>query len=939
MKATPSDLSVGSLIEEPGAVSDNEATRKVHTEFKSEIESAHGRRPTFECMFSPQSVAVIGATDRDRSVARTLILNLLNPAFRGKVYAVNPKRDQILGLPCYSNIASVPEKVDLAVIVTPAPAVPAVVGECVDAGVRSAVVISAGFKERGEEGTRLEQQIQAQLRRGKMRLIGPNCLGIMNPLTALNATFAHDMSLPGNVAFLSQSGALETAILDWSLKEQVGFSAIVSTGSMLDVGWGDLIDYFGDDPSTQSILLYMESVGDARSFLSAARAVALKKPIIVIKAGRSEAASRAASSHTGALTGSDEVFDAALRRCGILRVQSIGDLFSMAKTLAHQPRPRGPRLTILTNAGGPGVLATDALIANGGELAPISEETIRSLNEFLSPHWSHANPIDILGDAGPEEYSRALEIAMRDPQSDGLLVTLAPQGMTDPSRVAESLKPYAKGYGKPILASWMGGKLVAGGIATLNEAGIPTFSYPDTAARAFDYMWLYSYNLQGLYEVPSLAEEVEAGDRSREQVADILEKVRHAGRTILTEVESKQVLAAYKIPTVETRIATSSAEAVAAAKAIGLPVVLKVYSETITHKTDVGGVKLNLASEDAVAKAYGEIETAVRKKAGATHFQGVTVQPMVRLDGYELILGSSLDPQFGPVVLFGSGGQLVEVYRDRALALPPLNATLAQRLMEQTNVYKALKGVRGRAPVDLGALQRILIRFSQLVVEQPWIKEIDINPLLASPDRLIALDARVIVHASKAEIDKLPKPAIRPYPNQYVGEWKMKDGTSVQLRPIRPEDEPLMVKFHATLSERTVYLRYFHMEHLSARVAHERLLQKCFIDYDREMALVADLQNPKTGEHEILAVGRLTKTPNEPEAEVAVLVGDHWQNQGLGTELVRRLVEVGRDEKLARVLANIMPENQSMRSLADRLGFAVRSTDDPNMLTAVLKIP
>jgi acetyltransferase len=938
MKATAADLSVGSLVEEPEAVADSEVTRNAHSEIESEVESAHRRRATFDCMFSPQSVAVIGATDREGSVARTLILNLLNPAFQGKVYAVNPKRDQILGLPCYSSIAKVPEKVDLAVIVTPAPAVPEVIGECVDAGVRSAVVISAGFKERGAEGAKLEEQIRAHLRRGKLRLIGPNCLGIMNPLTALNATFAHDMSLPGNVAFLSQSGALETAILDWSLKEQVGFSAIVSTGSMLDVGWGDLIDYFGDDPNTQSILLYMESVGDARSFLSAARAVALKKPIIVIKAGRSEAASRAASSHTGALTGSDEVFDAALRRCGVLRVQSIGDLFYMAKTLAHQPRPRGPRLTILTNAGGPGVLATDALIANGGELAPISEETIRSLNEFLSPHWSHANPIDILGDAGPKEYARALEIAMRDPQSDGLLVTLAPQGMTDPSRVAESLKPYAKGYGKPILASWMGGKLVAGGIATLNEAGIPTFEYPDTAARAFDYMWRYSYNLQGLYEVPSLAEEVEAGDKSREQVAAILQKVRRAGRTVLTEVESKQVLAAYKIPTVDTRIATSSAEAVTVAKAIGFPVVLKVYSETITHKTDVGGVKLNQTNEDAVAKAYREIETAVREKAGATQFQGVTVQPMVRLDGYELILGSSLDPQFGPVVLFGSGGQLVEVYRDRALALPPLNATLAQRLMEQTNVYTALKGVRGRAPVDLGALQRILIRFSRLVVEQPWIKEIDINPLLASSDRLIALDARVIVHASEAEIEKLPKPAIRPYPSKYVALWKMKDGTSVQLRPIRPEDEPLMVKFHAMLSERTVYLRYFHMEHLSTRVAHERLLQKCFIDYDREMALVADLQNAETGQHEILAVGRLTKTPNEPEAEVAVLVADRWQNQGLGTELVRRLVEIGRDEKLARVLANIMPENQSMRSLADRLGFAVRSTDDPQMFTAVLKL-
>jgi acetyltransferase len=934
LKTTPPDSVAVSPQQEPKDMAGNEAARSARTA----MESNHQRRSVFECMFRPQSVAVIGATDRDGSAARTVILNLLNPAFQGKVYAVNPKRDQVLGLRCYSNIADIGETVDLAVIATPAVTVPGVVGECMDAGVRSAVVISAGFKERGAEGTKLEQQIREQLARGKMRLIGPNCLGIMNPLTGLNATFAHDMSLPGNVALLSQSGALETAILDWSLKEQVGFSAIVSTGSMLDVGWGDLIDYFGDDPNTHSILLYMESVGDARSFLSAARAVALKKPIIIIKAGRSEAASRAASSHTGALTGSDEVFDAALRRSGVLRVRNIGDLFSMAKTLAHQPRPRGPRLTIVTNAGGPGVLATDALIASGGELAPISEETIQSLNEFLSPHWSHANPIDVLGDAGPKEFARALEIAMRDPQSDGLLAVLTPQGMTDPTRIAESLKPYAQGYGKPILASWMGGKLVAGGIAILNEAGIPTFAYPDTAARAFDYMWRYSYNLRGLYEVPSLAEEVDAGDKSSEHVRAILDRARHAGRTVLTEVESKEVLAAYGIPTVDTRIATSSAEAVAVARAIGFPVVLKVYSETITHKTDVGGVKLNLINEDAAAKAYGEIESAVVAKAGAAQFQGVTVQPMVRLDGYELILGSSVDPQFGPVVLFGSGGQLVEVFRDRALALPPLNATLARRLMEQTKVYKALRGVRGRAPVDLGALERVLIRFSRLVVEQPWIKEIDINPLLVSPERLLALDARVIVHGAEVDIEKLPKPAIRPYPSQYVARWKMKDGSTVQLRPIRPEDEPLMVKFHKALSAQTIYLRYFHMENLSARVAHERLLQKCFIDYDREMALVADLQDSRTGEHEILAVGRLTKAPHGSQGEVAILVADRWQNQGLGTELVRRLIEISRDEKLLGVEVNIMPENRSMRSLAERLGFEFRSTDDPSTLTAVLKL-
>src|SRR5579864_4203874 len=464
------------------------------------------RRSTFECMFVPQSVAVIGATDRESSVGRTLLANLINGLYQGNVFAINPKRKEVLGLHCYKDIGSVPEKIDLAVIVTPATTVPAMVGECVAAGVRAAIVISAGFREMGEAGAKLEEEIREQLSRGTMRLIGPNCLGIMNPLAGLNATFAHDIARPGNVAFLSQSGALETAILDWSIEEQVGFSGIISTGSMLNVGWGDLIDYYGEDPDTHSILIYMESVGDARSFLSAAREVALRKPIIIIKAGRSEEASKAATSHTGALTGSDEVFDAALRRCGVLRVQSIADLFYMAETLARQPRPRGPKLMILTNAGGPGVIATDRLLSVGGELAPLSVSTMESLNALLPAHWSHGNPIDILGDASPERYSKALEIAANDPNSDGLLVILAPQVMTDPAHVAERLKTHASVHGKPVLASWMGGKSVAAGIAILNAANIPTFSYPDTAARAFTYMWKYTYNLRGLYETPVLSE-------------------------------------------------------------------------------------------------------------------------------------------------------------------------------------------------------------------------------------------------------------------------------------------------------------------------------------------------------------------------------------------------------------------------------------------------
>jgi acetyltransferase len=900
--------------------------------------SALENRTALESLFAPKSVAVIGATDREATVGRTVLENLRSGTFRGEVYAVNPNRIEVLGLRCYAKIGDVPENVDLAVVVTPAQTVPDVIAECIDAGVRAAVVISAGFKERGAEGAALELRIQEQLRRGTMRLIGPNCLGVMTPHLGLNATFAADLARPGNVAFLSQSGALLTAILDWSLEEQVGFSAIVSTGSMLDVGWGDLIDFFGDDPATESILLYMESVGDARSFLSAAREVALRKPIIVIKAGRTAAASKAASSHTGALTGSDEVFDAALRRCGVLRVQRISDLFHMAEVLGKQPRPRGPRLTILTNAGGPGVLATDALLATGGELAAISDASLQALNRLLPPHWSQANPIDILGDADPERYSKALEIAVKDPNSDGLLVILAPQGMTDPAQVAEALKAHGKIHGKPVLASWMGGKAVATGVAALNAAGIPTFSYPDAAVRAFTYMWSFSYNLKALYETPSLTEDLESLGDARSQVKELLAKIHAVGRTILTEAESKQVMVHYGIPTIETRVARSESDAAACAHATGFPVVLKLNSETITHKSDVGGVKLNLQNEETVRQAYLAIESAVREKAGPEHFLGVTVQPMVKVDGYELIVGSSVDAQFGPVILFGSGGQLVEVYGDRALALPPLNTTLARRLMEQTRVFRALQGVRGRVAVDLIALEKVLVRFSKLVVDQPWIKEMDINPLLASPERIIALDARIVLQSPETPEERLPRPAIRPYPAQYACPWKMKDGTQVLIRPIRPEDEPAMVRFHETLSDRSVFLRYFHMENLSSRVAHARLIRKCFIDYDREIALVADHVNHANGDHEIIAVGRLTRTHGTQDAEVAVLVTDKYQHVGLGAELLARLIQIARDEKVDRIIATILLENMAMRGLVSRQGFQIQGDADMGVVQAVLSL-
>ncbi len=893
-------------------------------------------RAGLDPLFFPRSVAVIGATDRAGTVGRSVLENLLATKYPLKVHAVSLSHEEVLGLRTYKQIGEI-GPVDLALVVTPAQTVPKIIGECVDAGVRSAVVISAGFREQGSTGAHLEDEIQQHLQRGSLRLIGPNCMGFMNPTMGLNATFAKTLPQKGSVAFLSQSGALQTAILDWSFREHVGFSAIVSTGSMLDVGWGDLIYHFGDDPHTKSILVYMESVGDARSFLSAAREIALSKPIIVIKAGTSEAASRAAASHTGALTGSDEVLDAALFRCGVLRVQNIADLFYMAEVLSKQPRPRGPRLTIVTNAGGPGVLATDSLMATGGALTTLATDSIQQLDSFLSPHWSHSNPVDVLADADAERFVKAVEIASKDPASDGLLTIVAPMGLANPTEVAERMKPFARSTGKPVLASWMGGDGVAEGTAILNTAGIPTFSYPDTAARAFTYMWRYTYNLRGLYETPALPDVDEPAADARNQSNELLQRIRSSGRTMLNEFESKQLLSNYAIPVVETRAAENEDQAVAHAAAIGYPVVLKLLSNTIAHKTDVEGVHLRLQNADQVRTAYRAIQKSVTEKAGAAHFSGVTVQPMIRRDGYELILGSSIDAQFGPVILFGSGGVMVEVYRDHALALPPLNTTLAQRLMEQTKIYAALRGVRGRKPVNLSALEGLLVRFSQLVIEQPWIKEIDINPLLATPDHLLALDARIVTHEPSVRLEQIRRPTIRPYPSQYAWEWRFPDGTPVTIRPIRPEDEPLMVHFHTTLSERSVYLRYFCSLSLSTRVEHERLVRICFASYDRGFALVAEGKNPETGQPEVLGVGRFSAI-NRSEAEAAVLVSDKWQGRGLGTQLLAGVARVAREEKFKRLSGEILRDNLATQAIFKKVGFKLRPMEDPSSVSALLDL-
>jgi acetyltransferase len=855
--------------------------------------------------------------------------NLLATPFGGVVYPVNPKRPHIHGVRCYPNMAGLPEAVELVVIAVPAASVPCAVQEAVEAGVKGAIIISAGFSELGEEGRALEAQIRATAH-GRMRLIGPNCLGVIRPPSGLNASFAADMALPGKLALLSQSGAICTSILDWANEKHIGFSAFVSVGAMADVDFADLLDYFGDDAATQSIILYMESIGDVRRFLSAARNVARAKTVIAIKSGRTEAAAKAAASHTGALAGSDLVFDAVFRRAGVLRVDTIGELFNMSEILAMQPRPAGPALAIVTNAGGPGVMAVDALIGDGGRLAELSPATRAALDAALPPFWSRANPIDILGDAGPERYRIVVEACTRDPEIQGILVLLTPQAMSDPTETARKLAHFAKTEGKPVLASWMGGGAVRAGREILNSVGIPTFDSPEAAISAFLHMVQYRRSLELLYEAPPALPEDWAPDQDR--VKKVFAAVREMGRTLLTEAEAKDVLAAYGIPVVPTTACSSVEEATAAAQRVGYPVVLKLLSTTITHKTDVGGVQLGLSDDAAVRAAYRKIESNVKARSAAA-FEGVTVQPMMRDKGYELIVGSSVDRQFGPVILFGGGGVLVEVLRDSALALPPLNRTLARRMIERTRIYEALKGVRGGRSVNLEALESLLVNFSRLIADFSEISEIDINPLLAAPERLVGLDARLVLCPADLPPERRPRLAIRPYPNQYIAPWRLRDGTEIVVRPIRAEDETLIQELFSTFSQHTIRMRFFSM---IKRLTHESMIRLCHLDYEREMALVAVRHTDDSTS--ILGVSRYYLDPEKGVAEFAVVVGDPWQRLGLGHHLMRRLIDVARRNGVKCLAGQVLQENDAMLRLVKGLGFKLRPSKDPAVVEAELDL-
>ncbi|MCD6128639.1 GNAT family N-acetyltransferase [Candidatus Bipolaricaulota bacterium] len=887
-------------------------------------------------IFKPQRIAVVGASNNPQSVGYTVLRNLIGSGFQGVVYPVNPKHEAVQGIQAYPNVGSLPKTPDLAVICTPARTVPGIVRECGEAGILGVIIISAGFKEAGEEGRALEEELKAEVSRYPgMRVIGPNCLGIIVPRLKLNASFAAAMPEAGHVAFISQSGALCTAVLDWAIDEGIGFSHFVSIGNMLDVDFGDLVDYFGEDPDTQSIILYVESVFDAREFMSAARAFARTKPIVAYKAGRFAESAKAAASHTGAMAGEDAVYDAAFQRAGMVRVFEIGDIFDCAELVARVRPPLGPNLAIITNAGGPGVMATDALIARRGKLAELSQETIDKLSEVLPPFWSHGNPIDVLGDAPPARYAKATEAALSDPGVDAALVILTPQAMTDATGTAQAIAELAGKARKPILAAWMGGEAVREGIHILNEAGVPTYATPEQAVRAFMHLVEYGRNLEMLYQTPREVP-VRLNDVDRKQVRRRFTKVFAEGPEVLTEELSKELLSAYGIPVTEPRPARTPEEAVAIAEELGYPVVLKVWSPQITHKTDVGGVALNLCNAQAVRTAFERIVKKAKHHRPDAEIRGVTVQQMITVqDGFEMILGAKKDPTFGTVIMAGMGGIAAEVFRDRALGLPPLNERLAYRMLESLRSWKLLKGYRGRPGVNLDKLIEILMRFSYLVADFPEIKELDINPLLATPKDVIALDARVVV--DKDVVGKPIRPyshlVIRPYPEGYERKITLKDGTEMLLRPIRPEDEPMWHKMLASASRESIRFRF---RYIFKETTHEMAIPYCFIDYDREMAIVAIVE--EDGELKMAGVGRLVADPDREVAEYAVFVADPWQNRGLGGALTDYCLEIAKGWGIKEVRAETTPDNFRMIAIFRNRGFSIEHRREEGVVLAAKRL-
>ena len=871
-------------------------------------------------IFKPASVAVIGASETEGTIGNSLMRNIVAGEFPGDVFPINPKHDTIMDLRAYKSISQIKKPVDLAVIATPIAKTPDIIRECCRAGVGGVVIISAGGKEIGSKGKRLEAEIKSEAAKGGIRIIGPNCAGVICTGANLHATFAGQRPLPGKLAFVSQSGALCGSILDLSVKEQIGFSHFVSIGSMLDVDFGDLINYLGNDPRVSSIVLYIESLSNIRKFMSAARAVSRVKPIVVLKAGRSKAGARAASSHTGALAGEDAVYDAAFKRAGVVRVKTIEELFDCAELMAKQPVPSGSGLAVITNGGGPGVMAADSLSAYGVEPVELKPETIEKLDAVLPAFWSKGNPIDILGDASPDRWRRALEVCLEAREIQGLVIIFVPQSISDASAVAQVIVEllYEKPY-PPIYSVWMGGDSVEKGRRILNNAGIPTYDTPERAVSAFIYMHSYARNLEMSLQVPPKVPASLLFDRSgaKEIVGNALKE----GITLLTEVESKALLQAYGIPVNPTEVAASAGEAVSLAKKIGYPVAMKIYSRDIVHKSDANGVQLDLQRDEDVGKAFEKMMTDARAYNPKARLEGVSIQTMLKRPDYELILGSKTDADFGPVILFGMGGTLTEICKDHAIALPPLNRLLAQRLMESTRIYQVLKGYRNRPPADLERLEIILIGLAQLVTDFPEIEELDINPMIFTAEEACAVDARVIVKPSG-----LSAPhhlVISPYPNQYETISTTEAGQEIFIRPIRPEDAPLLVDFFETLSAESVYYRFFTpVKHLSAKT----IAFFTQIDYDRDMALVA-MDNTR-GKESILGVARIMTKPGGTEPEFAVTVSDDWQGKGIGATLLEHLIAIARERGFETLWGVVLAGNRYMLALAKKLGFRIEKGQD-----------
>lgn len=866
-------------------------------------------------IFEPDSVAIIGASEKEGSVGATLIENVLEK-FEGEIYPVNPSRESVMGVESFSNVTDIPNPVDLAVIATPAKTVPDIISECGEAGIEAAIVISAGFSETGEEGRKLEEEIKRRGSEHEMRILGPNCLGVIRPGSSLNLTFLRKQPSEGEVAFISQSGAMGSAILDWSEEARVGFSSFVSVGNMIDVDFGDLIDYFGQDPKTDSIIMYMESVSDAKNFMSAAMGFARSKPIMVIKSGKYPKSAEAVASHTGSLAGEDTVYDAAFKRTGVTRVKNVDDLFSCSEILAKQELPQGPDLAVITNAGGPGIMATDAILDSEGKMAQLSPETVDRLSELLPPHASKSNPVDVLGDADPERYRESARACLQDDNVDGLLAIYSPQGEATAEQAASAISDLVEETDKPIITSWMGGGDVSRGRDVLRERNIPTRPTPEQAVSAYMYMHKYARNLELLYETP---EELPVDSMPpKHHLKAMLKKVAREDREILTEVEAKKFLETYDIPSSNTKVAESARQAGEMAYEMGFPVVLKIHSPDITHKTDVGGVKLNLSSKQQVKEAFEEIMEKAKQHKPSARLQGVTVQKMINKVDYELILGSKKDPLFGSVIMFGRGGTGVELYKDTMAGFPPLNQVLAHRMMEETKVYQLLKGYRGRSSADIRALEKHLVRFSQLIIDFPEIEEIDINPLAVVDGEFKALDARIIIN--KALVYNPPAThqhlAIEPYPRQYAEEWTMDDGRSVELRPIRPEDEPLEFELFDSFSQETWRQRFFGPRH---EVTHKDMIRYTNIDYRREMAMVGIVE--EEDREKMVGVGRLIIGPTADTGEYAIVVGDPWQGLGLGEKLTDSIIGIAEDMGLDSIYATVLKGNHRMLQLCRKMGF------------------